>query len=102
MSAIRKEVIISGCRLLLGDSISILPTLAGIDSVVSDPPYGIAYTSGYATDTLWGQRRSIERDETVLARDIVAEWAGERPCLMFGTWKVERKGEGRRNGKQAR
>lgn len=90
MSAIRKEVIIGDCRLLLGDSISILPTLAGIDSVVSDPPYGIAYTSGHATDTLWGQRRSIERDETVLARDIVAEWAGERPCLMFGTWKAER------------
>lgn len=41
MSAIRKEVIIGDCRLLLGDCLEILPTLGKVDAVVTDPPYGI-------------------------------------------------------------
>lgn len=42
MSAIRKEVQIGDCRLLLGDCLEILPTLVKVDAVVTDPPYGIA------------------------------------------------------------
>jgi site-specific DNA-methyltransferase (adenine-specific) len=45
MSAIRREVIIGDCRLLLGDCLDILPTLGYVDAVVSDPPYGISYKS---------------------------------------------------------
>ena len=41
MSAIRKEVVIGNCRLLLGDSAEIMPTLPRVDALVSDPPYGI-------------------------------------------------------------
>lgn len=33
-------------QLIQGDCIEILPTLTGIDAVVSDPPYGIAYCHG--------------------------------------------------------
>ena len=39
MSAIRKEVIIGDCRLLLGDCLEILPTLGNVDAVVTSPPY---------------------------------------------------------------
>lgn len=39
MSAIRKEVVIGECRLLLGDCHEILPTLGKVDHVISDPPY---------------------------------------------------------------
>lgn len=41
MSAIRKEVVIGDCRLLLGDCLEILPTLGRVDAVVTDPPYGV-------------------------------------------------------------
>lgn len=41
---IRKEVIIGDCRLILGDCLEILPSLAGVKAVVTDPPYKV--TSG--------------------------------------------------------
>lgn len=39
--AIKKEVIIGDCRLLLGDCLEIIPLLEKVDAVVTDPPYGI-------------------------------------------------------------
>jgi DNA modification methylase len=44
MSAIRKEVIIGDCRLILGNCLEVLPTLGTVDAVVTDPPYGINIT----------------------------------------------------------
>lgn len=41
MSAIRKEVVIGDCRLLLGDASHIAPSLYGVQGVLTDPPYGI-------------------------------------------------------------
>lgn len=41
MSAIRKEVVIGDCRLILGDCLEVLPELGRFDAVVTDPPYGI-------------------------------------------------------------
>ena len=43
-AAIRKEVVIGDCRLLLGDCLEILPLLGKVDAVVTDPPYGIGIT----------------------------------------------------------
>ena len=40
-AAIRKEVVIGDCRLLLGDARDIVPGLHGIQAVLTDPPYGI-------------------------------------------------------------
>ncbi len=39
-------VIIGNATLYCGDCLEILPTLKGIDAVVSDPPYGIGYVHG--------------------------------------------------------
>ena len=36
-----REEIIGDARLILGDCREILPTLSGVDAVVTDPPYGI-------------------------------------------------------------
>lgn len=47
MSAIRKEVVIGDCRLLLGDSGAIVPLLDEIGAVVSDPPFGMEFRSNY-------------------------------------------------------
>ena len=60
------------------------------DSVVSDPPYGISYMSGYATDALWAAGKTIAGDASTALRDAVIEWALPRPALMFGTWRAPR------------
>lgn len=44
MSAIRKEVVIGDCRLILGDCLEVLPMIGNVDAVVTDPPYGISIT----------------------------------------------------------
>jgi site-specific DNA-methyltransferase (adenine-specific)/modification methylase len=40
-----REVTIGNARLILGDCREILPTLSGVDAVVTDPPYGIGENS---------------------------------------------------------
>lgn len=40
-AAIKREVVIGDCRLLLGDCAEILPAIGKVDAVVTDPPYGI-------------------------------------------------------------
>lgn len=69
MTAIRKEVTIGDCRLLLGDCREILPTLGRVDAVVTDPPYGIDYgkAGGFSTASGWKDWRGK------------AEWDVERP-----------------------
>lgn len=39
MGPIRKEVIIGDCRLLLGDSVAVLPEIGAVDHIIGDPPY---------------------------------------------------------------
>lgn len=51
----RKEVI-GDCTLILGDCREVLPTLCGINAVVTDPPYGISH-SGDSTRFSGGQTR---------------------------------------------
>jgi len=85
----REPVIIGDARLYLGDCREILPTLAREGCMVTDPPYGMDYKSGYATDELWSGR-SIHGDQTTAERDFALEWAEGLPVLCFGTWKVPR------------
>ena len=40
-AAIKKEVTIGDCRLILGDCLKVMPLLGKFDAVVTDPPYGI-------------------------------------------------------------
>ena len=83
-------VIIGDATLYHGDCLEILPTLPKVDAVVTDPPYGIGYESGHATDALWIAGKSIASDECTGARDRVIEWADGRPALAFGTWRAPR------------
>lgn len=39
ISAIKKEVTIGDCRLILGDCLEVMPGLGQVDHVISDPPY---------------------------------------------------------------
>lgn len=51
-----------------------------VDVIVTDPPYGQRYRSK-RNETVAGDRDTRERD------DLLDAW-GERPALVFGTWKA--------------
>lgn len=93
------KVEIGDCTLYRGDCRYLLPLLPKVDAVVTDPPYGISYKSGHATDALWSGGRTIENDSTTITRDGVIDWAlypskieQRSPCpvLCFGTWRAPR------------
>ena len=55
------------------------------DVLVTDPPYGIAYKSGRNKNLT-----AIVGDKTLDVRDNVLNVWGDKPSLVFGTWKQER------------
>jgi len=55
--------------------------------LVTDPPYGIDYKSGQLRHDL---PNSIQGDEDTTLRDEVLGWWGDRPALVFGSWKTNR------------
>lgn len=57
------------------------------DVLVTDPPYGIDYRSGARREKL---AASIAGDKDTAARDGVLEAWGDRPALVFGTWRIPR------------
>ena len=77
----------NGITIYHGDCREILPSVTA-DVVVTDPPYGIAHASN-RTDSVW-RNEVIANDETTALRDwVLANW-GERPAIVFGTWKEQR------------
>lgn len=57
------------------------------DVLVTDPPYGIAYASGWAR----GRDVAIAGDQDTALRDRIREmWSDRGPWLMFGTWRHPR------------
>lgn len=56
---------IGDCTLYLGDCREVLPTLDAFDSVVSDPPYGMAFQSNYRT--VQHEKIANDADATLLA-----------------------------------
>ncbi len=77
---------IGNAELYLGDCLEILPTLGKVDCVVTDPPYGIGYQSGHATDRLWAAGRKITNDEDCSVRDTVLAQT-QTAALVFGSRK---------------
>jgi hypothetical protein len=59
-AAIRKEVVIGDCRLLLGDMARILPTLGYFDLCLTDPPYGIGRDGQTKSTGGHGGRKAYE------------------------------------------
>ena len=73
------------CTIYHGDCLELLPDIDA-DVIVTDPPYGQAYVSGQ------GRERSapISGDTDTRQRDAVLAWWGDRPAVVFGTWKKAR------------
>ena len=72
-----------------GDALDVLAVLQQDDFavLVTDPPYGIGYRSNSLRVTM---ARSINGDEDTAVRDAALAWWGERPALVFGTWRAPR------------
>lgn len=68
-----------------GDCREITEWLAA-DVLVTDPPYGMAYESGFRTRTPSHGPISGD-DNTELRDDALAAWGESRPALVFGTWR---------------
>lgn len=67
--------------------------LDGVDVLVTDPPFGISYHSNKQRDE--DLAASISGDDDTLLRDLVLARWGERPALVFGSWKADRPGRTR-------
>lgn len=60
-----------------------VPAWLSADVLLTDPPYGMAYKSGWSG-------RSIQNDDTTEARDAILRLWGDRPALVFGRWDCPR------------
>jgi site-specific DNA-methyltransferase (adenine-specific)/modification methylase len=78
----RVETIAEGVTLYLGDCREILPTLDGVDAVVSDPPYGISYKKGAGGKGKHTVRNieAIEGDTEPFDPTPWLVW----PCILWG------------------
>jgi DNA modification methylase len=54
----RREETIGDARLILGDCRDVLPTLSGVDAVVTDPPYGVSGEQNTRTAAARGFRKN--------------------------------------------
>ena len=86
--SVRTEII-GDATLWNADCRDVLADIGKVGSVLTDPPYGIAYASGHATDALW-EGRTIHGDATTALRDEVLTMLPAVPTLVFGSWRAPR------------
>ena len=60
------------------------------DVLVTDPPYGVKWESGQFSNARNAERVAIANDENAAARDDILVMWGDRPALVFGSWRVPR------------
>jgi site-specific DNA-methyltransferase (adenine-specific) len=69
-----------------GDALEVSEWLSA-DVLVTDPPYGMAYESGWVKDR---PSQAIRGDADTSARDDALSAWGSKPAIVFGTWRVEK------------
>ena len=84
MLRVRTESI-GNATLYLADCRDVLSEVRDIAAFLADPPFGIGYQSGHATDALWAGGRKIANDHDTTARDEAVALFGDRPALVFGS-----------------
>ena len=91
--SVTTPVIIGDCSLYLGDCRDILPILGGVDAVVTDPPYGIAYQASQPNAIEYGAIKGDEilfNPEFLLDYENLIIWGGNNFAnkLPVGGWIV--------------
>jgi len=65
----RKEVI-GDCTLYLGDCLEVMPSLSGVDAVVTDPPYGMSFVSSFRREETKHKEILNDKDENILHKAL--------------------------------
>ena len=60
----------------------------GADVLVTDPPYGMKYMSGHVLGRSSGRAQPIVGDSSLRSRETMLKLWGDKPALVFGTWRV--------------
>jgi len=86
---------IGNATLYLGDCRDVMQSGVEAHVCVMDPPYGISYQSGHATEALWKAGKKIEQDDSTASRDFMIhlihqKWGCTFPILCFGSWRAAR------------
>lgn len=82
---------IGPATLYLGDCLNIIASLEAHAAVLTDPPYGIDYQSGHATQDLWAGGERIANDRDVVVRDralALCSQLSAPPMVVFGSHKA--------------
>jgi len=58
------------------------------DVLVTDPPYGMAYVSGWMRQK--SERVAVANDQTIGVRNAALTMWGIKPAAVFGTWRIAR------------
>lgn len=80
MSAIKREVVIGDCRLLLGDCLEVMKGLEPVDCVVTDPPYLLTY--GGCHGSLGGKLSEKNYDNKGGIVECKIDWPDFMPALF--------------------
>ena len=84
-----EKVTIGLAELWLGDCREVLAAFSDCSAILTDPPFGINYRSGYATPDLWAAD-SIRGDADTSVRDVALAGMPAVPMLVFGSDKAPR------------
>lgn len=80
-----KPVIIGDATLYQGDCMEILPILGKVDSVITDPPYGMSFQSNHRSE----KHLKIANDQSADLANFVINWAiqnANHSVYAFGRW----------------
>jgi DNA modification methylase len=77
-----------------GDCLEVTEWLSA-DVLVTDPPYGVAWSGGFSSYSSTNKRKvykndGIANDQDAEVRDLALETWGSKPAIVFGSWRVER------------
>lgn len=71
----RRVEVIGQCELYLGDCMEVMPALGAVESVVTDPPYGISMARGVRGGGVDGFGKKVKRQP----KEYAGSWDGARP-----------------------
>ena len=73
---------IGDCTLYLGDCLEVMPTLGKVDSVVTDPPYGMSFQSNHRSTS----HKKIANDDSLHLLEFACEGHGHHSSYVWMRW----------------